>query len=81
MQQLKLDLETFEDIYSEFENEHHIKIVSYRMKEDLFRGNLDYNLNKEQLKDWFCVNLFDFDLEVSCEELFDIARGNGIIIS
>ena len=80
MEQLKLDIVTVEDIYLEFENQHHKDIVFYAIKEDLLKMKLSYNLSKRQLIDWFCKRFFEFDLEVSVGELVEIAKGNGIII-
>ena len=80
MEQLKLDLVTIEDIYLEFENVHHKDIVNYALKEDLFKGNINYNFNKRDLVNWFCKRFFEFDLEVNVGELVEIARSNGIKI-
>ena len=80
MEQLKLDIVTVEDIYLEFENQHHKDIVFYAIKEDLLKMKLSYNLSKRQLIDWFCKRFFEFDLEVNVGELVEIARGNGIKI-
>ena len=80
MEQLKLDLITIEDIYLEFENVHHKDIVNYALKEDLFKGNINYNFSKRDLVNWFCKRFFEFDLEVNVGELVEIARSNGIKI-
>ena len=80
MEQTRLDIVTVEDIYLEFENQHHKDIVFYAIKEDLFRNRVGYVLDKRQLIDWFCKRFFEFDLEVSVGELVEIAKGNGIII-
>ena len=80
MEQLSFNLDIVEDIYLEFENQHHKDIVSYAIKEDLFKGNIKFDFNKRQLINWFCKRFFEFDLEVNVGELIEIARGNGIKI-
>ena len=80
MEQLKLELVTTEDIYLEFENQHHKDIVNYAIKEALFKSKLNYNSTKKDLINWFCKRFFEFDLEVNVGELVEIARGNGIKI-
>lgn len=78
MEQIKLEIVTVDEIFLEFENEHHKNIVNCAMKEELFKGKLSYATNKRQLIDWFCKRFFEFDLEVSVGELVEIARGNGV---
>ena len=80
VEQTSLLLEVTEDIYMEFENQHHKDIVSYAIKEDLFKGKIRYNFSKRELINWFCKRFFEFDLEVNVGELVEIARGNGIKI-
>lgn len=78
MEQLKINIETIDSIYLEFENEDHKKIVNLQMKKDLLSGKLKYINTKDKLIDWFCNKFFNMDLEVSCEDLFIIGELNGI---
>ena len=80
VEQLSLNLDVTEDIYMEFENQHHKDIVNYAIKEDLFKGKIRYNFSKRELINWFCKRFFEFDLEVNVRELVEIARENGIKI-
>ena len=80
VEQLSFNIDVVEDIYMEFENQHHKDIVSYAIKEDLFKGKIRYNFSKRELINWFCKRFFEFDLEVNVGELVEIARENGIII-
>ena len=80
MEQIELQLTIVEDIYMEFENQHHKDIVNYAIKEDLFKRKIKYDANKRDLINWFCKRFFEFDLEVNVGELIEIARENGIII-
>ena len=80
VEQLSFNLDIVEDVYMEFENQHHKDIVSYAIKEDLFKGNINYTFSKRELINWFCKRFFEFDLEVNVGELVEIARDNGIKI-
>lgn len=79
-QQLTMEFETLDIIYMESENEHDKNIVNNAIKQDLFKGKLNYTLTKEELKEWFCNKFFSLDLEISCEDLFEIAIENGVVL-
>jgi len=73
-------VEHIDDIYLEQENEAHEKVVSLKMVSDLDNGIISRQSTKKQLKDWFCKVMFNYELEVSCEDLFYIAKQNSINI-
>lgn len=79
MEQLSFNLnQELEDIYCEFEDEYQEQIVSFKMQTDLMRGVISYNQKKNNLKEWFLKRFFSYDLEISCEDLYNIAVKNGV---
>jgi len=48
------------------------------MKKELLARKLSYKASRKELKEWFCNKFFSFDLEVSCDDLFEIGIENGI---
>lgn len=79
MEQLSFNLENVvEDIYLEFEDTKQEEIISYNLKKDLLCSRIDYITTKEKLKQWFLNKFFDFDIEISCEDLYNIAMSNNI---
>jgi len=78
MKQLEMNFESLDIIYMESENDHDRNIVSSAMKQELFRSKLSYKATRKELKEWFCSKFFSFDLEVSCDDLFEIGIENGI---
>lgn len=73
-------IEEIDDIFLEQENEQHEKVVALKMATDLENGVISKQSTKKQLKNWFCKVFFKYELDVSCEDLFDIAKKNNINI-
>lgn len=81
MQQISMNLEelkVLDEIFMESENQDHKNIVNFNMIKDIKKGILLMRANREKMIDWFCDKFFKFDLEISCEDLFEIAQKNGI---
>lgn len=79
MEQLSFNLsDELDDIYCEFEQEYDDRIICFLMKADLKKKKLNYTETKRNIKDWFAKRFFTYDLEISCEDLYNIAVKNGV---
>lgn len=78
MDQIMLSIEAESDAFYEFENQDHINLVSFCLKSDVEHGVVKNVITKSALVNWFCKRYFKEDLEISCEDLFDIAKSNNV---
>lgn len=76
--QMAMKFETIDDIFLEFVNKDHQQIITTQLRKDLMQGDLKYNISKAELTNWYCKKFFDIDLEISCDDLFEIAADNGV---
>lgn len=75
MVQTKLETSYLDDdIYLEFGNEEHIKLVTFEIKKALMLGELKYKTNIENVSKWFLKKYIKVDLEITRTDLIDICE-------
>lgn len=76
---LNLEVEEIEDIYLEVYNQEHINLLQFMFQNSLKKGEIKNKVTKLNLIDWYC-KVFAEDLEITCEDLYQIAIDNGVSI-
>lgn len=72
-------MDVLDDIYLENWNEEHLNLLNFMFQNALKKNEINKSVTKLNLIDWYC-RVFTEDLEVTCEDLYQIAIDNGVSI-